>query len=109
MPQTVQKATVRKAARWFERTIPSVSGKSLQIGLQSLLKPGQRFVPRGLVGEAVPYQPDELTGELGGVADHLLSRDAANGRSGRHAQGLLALDFLLGTIGRRHVLTLDRS
>jgi len=56
-------------------------------------------VPRGLVSEAVAQEPDELTGELSGVADHLLRRDTAGGRSRRQARGLLALDFLLPNAG----------
>ena len=52
-----------------------------------------------MVGEAVAQEPDELTGELGGVADHLPSGDAVVVRSGRQARGLLAFDFLLPNAG----------
>jgi len=50
-------------------------------------------VPRGFVDEAMPEWPDELAGELGGVADHLLRWDGWRG-GGEHL-----FDFALGHPG----------
>jgi hypothetical protein len=47
-----------------------VSGKSSQIASEAALEEWPGFAPAGSVGEAVSYQPDELTGELTGMADH---------------------------------------
>lgn len=65
----------------------------LEIVRQSQLETRQGFKPRVFAVEVVPNQPDELTAELSGVADHFLGWDAL-GRGTRVAPGrLLALDL----------------
>ena len=45
--------------------------------------------------EAMPDQPDELTGELRGVADHFLSRETLVLGAVLSADVLVASDFVL--------------
>ena len=59
----------------------------------------QGVAPRGLIAETMAYGPDELAGELGGVADHFLSRNALPSGAGLTAGRLPTRGFLLPDAG----------
>ena len=67
--------------------------------MEPALEEGPGLVPRHFVVETVADQPDELTGQLRGVADHFLCRHAVFLRSFLAAAALLAGDFLLRAAG----------
>ena len=75
--------------------------------MEPALEEGPGFTPRDFVVEAVAHEPDELAGQLRGVADHFLRGDALLRRTGRAPLTLHACDFLLEATRGRQVLTLD--
>lgn len=68
---------------------------ALKTRLEATLEKRRGFAPRRVVDETMSQQPDELTGELGGMADHFLGGQAAMVGLCVMACGLLSFDFLL--------------